>query len=93
MFLYFIFPLNISAVDAVLSKRPIAMLDTQVDIQPYLPLLSSDDPLTSLDIQGLPIKLTEDLLASQLNSILNPSTLLGENHQGLIFLILFFRSP
>lgn len=69
------------AVDVVLSKRPITMLDTTVDIQPYLPLLARNDHLTSLDIQGLPSKLTEDILAAQLNSILSPATVLEENHQ------------
>ena len=74
--------MNISAVDIVLSKRPVTLLDTPVDIQPYLPLLSRDDHLTSLDIQGLPSKLSEDLLAFQLSSILNPATMLEENHKG-----------
>lgn len=69
------------AVDVVLAKRPITMLDTTVDIQPYLPLLARGDHLTSLDIQGLPSKLTEDILAAQLNSILSTATALEVNHE------------
>lgn len=69
------------AVDVVLSKRPITMLDKTVDIQPYLPLLPRDKDLTSLDIQGLPSELTKDLLAAHLNSILSPATGLEEIHQ------------
>ena len=48
------------------------MLDTTVDIQPYVPMLARDEHLTSLDIRGLPSKLTEDLLAAQLQSMLSP---------------------
>ena len=72
----------ISAVDTVLAKRPIKILDTAVDIQPYIPLLPGDKHLASLDIQGLPSALTEDLLAAQLDSIITPVTMIEENEQG-----------
>ena len=64
----------VSAVDVVMSKTPITMLNTVIDVQPYLPLLPKDEKLGSLEIHGLPRKLTEDLLAAQVQSILSPES-------------------
>ena len=64
--------MNISAVDVVLSKTPIRMLDMELDIQPYVPMLSKEEHLTSLEIRRLPSKLTEDILAAQLQSMQIP---------------------
>ena len=75
--------LLISAVDVVMSKTPITMLDTVIDVKPYLPLLSKDEHLESLEIHGLPGKLTEDLLSAQVQSILSAESQ-GSHYENLL---------
>ena len=46
------------------------MLEATVEIQPYVALLPGDEHMKKLEIQGLPKKLTEDLLAAHLKNII-----------------------
>ena len=46
-----------------MSKVPIKMMATELDICPYTPLLQGEGSLENLEIHGLPKELTDDLLA------------------------------
>ena len=45
------------------------MLETIVDIQPYTPLLTGDEHIGNLHIQGLPKALTEEILDMHLKGL------------------------
>ena len=51
------------AVEAVMSKLPITLMGTELEIHPYTPLIPGGVVIRSLDIRGLPKELTDDLLA------------------------------
>ena len=51
------------AVEAVMSKLPITLMGTELEIHPYTPLIPGGVVIQSLDIRGLPKELTDDLLA------------------------------
>ena len=46
------------------------MLETTVEIQPYVALIPGDEHIKKLEIQGLPKKLTENLLPAHLKNII-----------------------
>ena len=46
-----------------MSKVPVKIMATELDIRPYTPLLQGDGLIESLDIRNLPKDLTEDLLS------------------------------
>ena len=50
------------AIEAVISKLPITLMGTQLDIHPYTPLISAGVVIHGLDIRGLPKELTNNLL-------------------------------
>lgn len=62
------------AVDVVMSKKPLTLLDSTLDIHPYAPLLQGDESVNSLEIRGLPSELTQDILSLQTEGILGSST-------------------
>ena len=51
------------AVEAVMSKLPITLMGTELEIHPYTPLIPGGVVIHDLDIRGLPEELTDDLLA------------------------------
>ena len=55
-----------------MKKTPIKFGNTTLDVQPYSPLLESDGNITSLDVNGLPKQLTDDILDMHLSSIARP---------------------
>ena len=54
------------AVEMVMSKLPITLMGTELDLHPYTPLIQGDMPIASLDIRGLPRELTENLLTKDI---------------------------
>ena len=51
------------AVEAVMSKLPITLMGTELEIHLYTPLIPGGVVIHDLDIRGLPKELTDDLLA------------------------------
>lgn len=60
------------SVQVVMNKTPIKYRKTPLDVQPYSPLMEGDGNITSLDVNGLPKQLTEEILDMHLNSIAKP---------------------
>ena len=56
-----------------MNNKPIKMLGTTVDVQPYAPLLQGDGTIDGLCITGLPTELTEDVVAAHLENMLTMS--------------------
>ena len=50
-------------VERVMSKVPIKMMATELDIRPFTPLLQGGGSIENLEIHNLPKELTDDLLA------------------------------
>lgn len=58
-----------------MSKLPKAMMDTELEIQLYIPLLDGESMIESLDFRGFPSELTENLLAFCIGGVTEkPST-------------------
>ena len=58
------------AVELVMSKVPVKMMTTELDIHPYTPLLHGEGIIESLDIRNLPKDLTDDLLTMHIEGVL-----------------------
>ena len=50
-------------VERLMSKVPIKMMATELDIRPFTPLLQGGGSIENLEIHNLPKELTDDLLA------------------------------
>ena len=61
-----------ASVERVLSKRPIKLGTTELDVESYEPLLQSSEKISRMDLHGLPATFTDGLLKEQLNMILSP---------------------
>ena len=61
-----------SSVEKVISKRPIKLGTTVLDIEPYEPLLQGSEKITRMDVVGLPASFTDGLLKKQLDFIVMP---------------------
>ena len=57
-----------SSVDTVLKKRPITFGKTELDIDPFNPVLHTDETICRIDLQclSLPIEFSENLFLQQL---------------------------
>ena len=55
------YALSFSAVDIVIGKLPIKLLDRTLDIERYAPLLEETETIQRLEINGLPSQLSNDL--------------------------------
>ena len=69
--------LTFLAVDIVMRKRPIKMLDVQLNIQIYAPLLDETETIDRVDIRGLPTDLANGVKTNYLEGIIHPSITLG----------------
>lgn len=58
------------AVEMVMSKLPITLMGTELDVHPYTPLIQGEMPIESLDIRGLPRELTENLLKKDIEGVI-----------------------
>lgn len=53
-----------------MSKLPVTMMDTELDIQRYAPLLDGETIIESVNIRSLPSTLTDDLLTRFLEGVI-----------------------
>ena len=49
------------AVETVISKKPITLINAELDIHPYVPLIRDEGWIDSLEMHGLPKELTDDI--------------------------------
>ena len=63
-----------ASVERVLSKRPIKLGTTELDIESYEPLLQGSEKINRMDCLGLPATFTDGLLKEQLDSLLSTQT-------------------
>ena len=57
------------AVETVMSKLPITLMGTELEIRPYTPLLPGGVVISELDVRGLPKELTDSLLTKDIERI------------------------
>ena len=60
------------AVETVMKKRPLKFGITEIDIQPYKPLLKGSEIISNVDIKGLPNEFTEVLVKKRLDWLIHP---------------------
>ena len=54
---------NPESVEIVIGKKPITLMDKELHIHPYKPLIKGDVRIDGLEVHGLPKELTEDLVS------------------------------
>ena len=54
------------AVDTVLGKTPLTLMNNELDIHPYTPICKEGERIDSLEIKGLPTELTEQLVSKDI---------------------------
>ena len=54
------------AVENVIRKKPILLMNAELDIHPYIPIIQGDGWIGNLELHGLPKELTEDLMAKDI---------------------------
>ena len=54
------------AVETVIRKKPIRLLNAELDVHPYIPLLQGDGWIDGLVLHGLPKELTADLISKDM---------------------------
>ena len=72
-----------SAVEIVMSKKPVTLLDTTLDINPYAPLLQGDESINGVEIRGLPSGLTQDILSLQIEGVPDSHTVSKVDKAGM----------
>ena len=55
-------------VEDVISKLPITLMDIELNVNPYIPLLQGDGWIESLELRGLSKQLTKDLVAKYIEA-------------------------
>ena len=65
------------AVETVMKKRNIKFGTTELQVEPYKPLLQGSEKINRMDISGLPVAFTDGLLKAQLDSLLSPQARLS----------------
>ena len=58
------------AVSTVMSKVPISLMDVELSVQPYQPLIADSCVIHNLEIRDLPEELAEELLAKDIDETL-----------------------
>ena len=58
------------AVEGVMSRVPIKMMSTVLDIRPYTSLIQGDGHLETLEVRNLPKDLTDELLTMHIENAL-----------------------
>ena len=57
---------NPESVEVVICKKPITLMDRELDTHPYIPLLQGDMWIDGLELHGLPKELTEELMSKDI---------------------------
>ena len=58
------------AVSTIMSKLPISLMDFELSVQPYQPIIADGCEIHDLEIRDLPDELTEELLAKDIDETL-----------------------
>lgn len=62
------------AVEIVMSKRPLKMLDVILQVERHIPLLDESETVDRMEFRGLPTQLSDDIRQMNIEGVLQPSS-------------------